>query len=99
MRRAIFGIAIAIGSWSSSAAAAQLVVFDAMWEHTANIRDSHHYPRLNRVPASWVSPVNYGAGTAHVHLEVLTKPTRTLTKFQVCFEGTPTYACTAQSDA
>lgn len=99
MRRTISAIAIAIGSWSSSAAAAQLVVFDAMWEHTANIRDSHYYPRLNRVPASWVSPVNYSTGSAHVHLEVLTKPTRTLTKFQVCFEGTPTYACTAQSDS
>lgn len=98
MRKSLFSIALVMGSWTSSAAAAQLVVFDSQWDHTANIRDSHYYPRLNRVPASWVSPVNYAAGTAHVHLEVLTKPTRTQTRFQVCFEGTPTYACTAQSD-
>ena len=98
MRKSVFAIALAVGSWSGNAAAAQLVVFDAQWEHTADIRDSHYYPRLNRVPGNWVSPVNYATGTAHVHLEVLTKPTRTPTRFQVCFEGTPTYACTAQSD-
>jgi hypothetical protein len=98
MRKSVFAVALVMGSWSSGAGAAQLVVFDAIWDHTADIRDSHYYPRLNRVPASWVSPVNYATGTAHVHLEVLTKPTATPTRFQVCFEGTPTYACTAQSD-
>jgi hypothetical protein len=98
MRKYVVSIAFALGSWSSAAGAAQLVVFDAIWDHTADIRDSHYYPRLNRVPANWLSPVNYASGTAHVHLEVLTKPTRTPTRFQVCFEGTPTYACSAQSD-
>jgi hypothetical protein len=99
MRRYMLGIALATAVSSSSARAAQLVVFDATWEHTADIPDSHYYPTLRAgVPTNWVAPVNYSTGTAYVHLEVLTKPTRTLTRFQVCFEGTPTYACTAQSE-
>jgi hypothetical protein len=99
MRRYVLGIALATAVSSSSARAAQFVVFDATWEHTANIPDSHYYPNLRAgLPANWVAPVNYSTGTAYVHLEVLTKPTRTLTRFQVCFEGTPTYACTAQSE-
>jgi hypothetical protein len=99
MRRYLLRIALTTVFSSSSASAAQLVVFDATWEHRADIPDSHYYPKLSAaVPANWVAPVNYSTGTAYVHLEVLTKPTRTLTRFQVCFEGTPTYACTAQSD-
>lgn len=48
-------------------------------------------------PANWKSPIDYASGMAHVRLEVFTKPTETSTKFQVCFEATPTYACTDQS--
>ena len=98
-RKYLLGVVVGLSFWSSSAEAAQFVVFDALWTHTANIRDSHYYPALrSAVPENWVAPVNYSNGTAHVHLEVLTKPSQTLTRFQVCFEGTPTYACTAQSE-
>ena len=84
----------------SAAHAEQVVVFDAHWTHTADTPDSHYrLPPLAATPANWVSPVDYTKGSAYVHLEVLTKPTNTPTKFQVCFEATPTYGCTAQSDA
>jgi hypothetical protein len=97
--RALLGAGFAAFAASGVARAEQVVVFDAHWTHTAETPDSHYrLPPLEGTPANWVSPVNYANGTAHVHLEVLTKPTATPTKFQVCFEATPTYACTAQSD-
>ncbi len=50
-------------------------------------------------PTNWVSPVDYSHGTAVVRLEVFTKPTTTATRFQICFEGSPSYACTDQAPA
>ncbi len=44
-----------------------------------------------------MSPVDYSQGSAWVYLEVHTKPTAQETKVQVCFEASPTYACTFQS--
>jgi hypothetical protein len=98
-RRAGALAAAAIASlWSSAALADQFVVVDSTWEHTPDLADSHYrVAPLAGSPADWRKPIDYASGTAHVHLEVSTKPTDTPTKFQVCFEATPTYACTDQS--
>lgn len=63
-------------------------------------RDSHMtLSPLPGTPSNWVSPVDYTQGTAVVRLEVFTKPTTAATRFQICFEGTPSYACTDQAPA
>ncbi len=82
----------------SVALAAQVVVMDETWVHAPELADSHYRvaPMLG-TPENWVSPVDYSQGKAYVYLEVHSKPTAQPTRFQVCFEATPTYACTAQS--
>lgn len=76
----------------------QFVAMDQTWEHTPDLPDSHYREKPSaETPGDWTSPVDYSDGTAWVYLEVQTKPTAQETKFQVCFEATPTYACTAQS--
>lgn len=98
-RAGAFFAAVAVMSLGSSAALAdQFVVVDSTWDHTPDLADSHYRVLPTAAtPASWKSPVDYASGMAHVRLEVFTKPTTTPTKFQVCFEATPTYACTDQS--
>lgn len=83
---------------ATSAFADQVVVLDETWVHTPDLADSHYRvdPAVD-TPESWVSPVDYSQGTAYVYLEVHTKPTAQETRFQVCFEATPTYGCTDQS--
>jgi hypothetical protein len=84
----------------SAARADQVVVTDVTYTHSAQTTSDSHYrvaPRAGS-PANWSSPVDYANGSAHVLLEVRTKPAGdTPTKFQVCFEGTPSYGCTDQS--
>lgn len=83
---------------ASTALAQQFVAMDETWEHTPDLPDSHYRVEpSSETPADWTSPVDYSQGTAWVYMEVQTKPTEQETKFQVCFEATPTYACTAQS--
>ncbi|HTN85888.1 MAG TPA: hypothetical protein VL242_19445 [Sorangium sp.] len=98
-RAGVFAASAAAMSLSSSLAlAGQFVVLDETWDHLPTLADSHY--RVDppaSAPTNWRSPVDYTSGTAYLHLEVLTKPTDEPTKFQVCFEATPTYACTAQS--
>lgn len=93
---AVLGAALSLVS--SAALADQFVVLDETWVHTPDLPDSHYrvLPAAG-TPDNWVSPVDYSQGSAWVYLEVHTKPTDQPTKFQVCFEATPTYACTAQS--
>lgn len=92
------GVALVISLLGSTALAEQVVVIDETWVHTPDMPDSHYRVSPSaETPASWVSPIDYSQGTAHVYLEVHTKPTDQPTRFQVCFEATPTYACTAQS--
>jgi MYXO-CTERM domain-containing protein len=84
--------------WTSLASAEQFVVVDATYEHTADMPDSHYrLDPLPGTPTDWRSPIDYASGTAHMYFEVSTKPTDTPTKFQACFEATPTYACIDQS--
>jgi MYXO-CTERM domain-containing protein len=98
-RAAVSAAALVVVSLGSSAALAdQFVVVDSTWDHTPDLADSHYRVLPTAAtPASWKSPVDYASGLAHVRLEVFTKPTATPTRFQVCFEATPTYACTDQS--
>lgn len=82
------------------ALAAQFVVADVTYEHSATTTtDSHlRLPPSAETPKNWKAPVDYAtAGTVHVRLEVFTKPSAEKTRFQICFEGTPSYACTDQS--
>ncbi len=88
----------ALSLWSAEALAEQFVVLDSTWDHTPDLADSHYrVTPLPGTPSDWRAPIDYASGSAHVHLEVHTKPSDTPTKFQVCFEATPTYACTDQS--
>ncbi len=82
----------------ATARADQFVVVDSTWDHTPDLADSHYrVAPLAGTPTDWKNPVDYASGSAHVRLEVFTKPTDTPTKFQACFEATPTYACVDQS--
>jgi hypothetical protein len=90
--------ALVVLSYASVALADQFVIIDQTWNHTPDLADSHkHFSPSASTPPNWVSPVDYSHGTAYVYMEVHTKPTAQPTKFQVCFEATPTYACTDQS--
>lgn len=82
------------------ALAAQFVVTEVTYEHSATTTtDSHlRLPPSAETPKNWKSPIDYAtAGSVHVRLEVFTKPSTENTRFQVCFEATPSYACTNQS--
>ena len=84
----------------SVAQAGQIVVLDETWVHAPDLADSHYrVVPIAGTPTDWVNPVDYSKGKAWVYLEVHSKPTDAPTKFQVCFEANPTYACTAQSPA
>ncbi|MFY0535163.1 hypothetical protein [Nannocystis pusilla] len=91
-----FGAIFAGADWE--ARAGQLVVMDETWVHAPDLADSHYRatPGID-VPEDWTSPIDWTQGSVWVHLEVLSKPTAQETKFQVCFEANPTYACTLQS--
>lgn len=86
---------------ATSAQAAQVVVTEVTYTHSGTTTSDSHYivNPLPGTPSDWTSPVNYAMGTAVVRLEVFTKPTATPTRFQICFEGTPSYACTNQAPA
>jgi hypothetical protein len=84
----------------AGAAAEQLTIVDVQYEHSATTTSDSHY-RIDpsaQTPPDLTGPIDYADGSVHLRLEVLTKPDGGApTKFQVCFEATPTYACTDQS--
>jgi hypothetical protein len=82
-------------------AAQQLVVLDETYTATAdNTSDSHYrVPPDVGTPDNWRSPVDYAAGSAHVRLEVLAKPSAQKTLYNLCYEATPSYACMPYSPA
>ncbi|HMI89856.1 MAG TPA: hypothetical protein VK509_00770, partial [Polyangiales bacterium] len=96
----IVAVAIVAQVWCSLAYAEQFVLTDIEYTHsTTTTKDSHYYPTLPaNTPKNWVTPVDYAHGSVHIVLDVKTKPPGDApTKLQVCFEGTPSYACTEQS--
>jgi hypothetical protein len=86
---------------STAAVADQFVLTEVTYTHSATTTTDSHYrvDPLTGTPTNWVSPIDYSHGTAVVRLEVFTKPTNTPTRFQICFEATPSYACTDQAPA
>lgn len=82
-----------------TAQAQQVVVTDVTYEHSATTTTDSHY-RVDpspETPDDLTTPIDYASGTAHVRLEVFTKPSAEATRFQICFEARPTYACTGQA--
>ncbi|MCA9613851.1 MAG: hypothetical protein KC586_13940, partial [Myxococcales bacterium] len=81
--------------------AQQIVVADVTYEHGPDTTTDSHYrvEPLPGTPTNLRSPVDYASGDAVVRLEVRTKPSDAATRFQVCFEARPTYACTDQAPA
>ena len=86
---------------ATSANAQQIVVADVTYEHGPDTTTDSHYrvEPLPGTPTNLRSPVDYASGDAVVRLEVRTKPSDAATRFQVCFEARPTYACTDQAPA
>jgi len=96
----VVAVAIVALGWCSRAHAEQFVLTDIEHTHsTATTKDSHYYPTLPAdTPKNWVAPVDYAHGAVHIVVDVKTKPAGGApTQLQICFEGTPSYACTAQS--
>jgi hypothetical protein len=67
----------------------QLLVFDVSYEANSMTTHNAHYDvkPLPDQPANWKSPIDYTAGTAYMHLEVMTKPSDLPTQIDVCFDG------------
>jgi uncharacterized membrane protein YgcG len=77
----------------------QFVLFDVSYSHDAETTSDSHYvvEPSAETPDNWRSPVDYAAAKVEMYLEVKTKPSDAPTRFQLCFIGTPSYACTDQS--
>lgn len=93
------GLALASSLCAASALADQVIITDVKYTHSKETTSDSHYrvSPMPDAPKNWQSPVDYVDGSVHVKLVVRTKPSSEPTKFQVCFEGTPSYACTQQS--
>ncbi|MET0287954.1 MAG: hypothetical protein ABW352_25920 [Polyangiales bacterium] len=94
------GAFFAVLALSAHARADQFIVADETYVHSKDTTSDSHYrkPPREGTPKDWTKPTNWSKGSVHVTLEVKTKPSDAPTKFQICFEGTPTYACTNQSE-
>src|SRR5262245_50738651 len=98
--KTVVSLAVASLCVCSLARAEQFVLVDLSYTHsTDTTKDSHYYPKLpTDTPKDWTQPVDYSKGSVHIVLDVKTKPAGDApTKYQLCFEGTPSYGCTAQS--
>jgi hypothetical protein len=85
--------------WTRGAHAEQVILTDVSYTHsTETTEDSHYRVDPPEQPSNWVEPIDYSAGSVHIIVDVKTKPDGDApTKFQICFEGTPSAACTDQS--
>jgi hypothetical protein len=93
------GACFAVLALSANARADQFIVTDVTYTHSGQTTSDSHYrvAPSAATPKDWTKPLDWSKGSVHVLLEVKTKPGETPTKFQICFEGSPTYACTDQS--
>jgi MYXO-CTERM domain-containing protein len=85
---------------SRTVRADQVVLADVSWSHPTDTASDSHYrvTPATGTPSNWKSPVDYTQGSVYASLDVKTKPAGDApTKLQICFEGTPNYACTDQS--
>jgi hypothetical protein len=93
-------VSIALSCLAGIAHAEQFVLVDVSYTHSADTtKDSHFYQKPPAgTPKDWTQPIDYSKGSVHIVLDVKTKPPGdTPTKYQLCFEGTPSYGCTLQS--
>ena len=93
-------VAITVLGLGSLARAEQFVLVDESYTHSTDTTDdSHYYPELPAdTPKNWEQPIDYAGGSVHIVLDVKTKPAGDApTRLQICFEATPSYACTEQS--
>lgn len=99
--RGVFGMLcclIALGAAGHSRARAdqaQFVLIDATFTATANNTMSSEYAvaPLPGAPANWRAPVDFAAGTLHVRVEVLEKPSDRETLCNVCFKAADVLTC------
>ncbi len=100
VQRISFWVGVLVFGFGSVAHAEQFVLVDVSYTHSEDTtNDSHYYVTLPAdTPKDWTKPVDWSKGSVHLILDVKTKPAGDAkTKLQVCFEGTPAYACTLQS--
>jgi MYXO-CTERM domain-containing protein len=86
----LFGV-LAVAPQTASAQA-QLVALDetytALERGNITFATFHHKVNpSNREPASWLAPIDYSKGTAHIRLEVFDKPSAKPTTLTICFDG------------
>jgi hypothetical protein len=74
---------------------AQFVLVDATFTAAANNTMSSEYAvaPLEGAPANWRSPIDYAAGSLHVRVEVLEKPSEMKTLSNVCLKSNDVLTC------
>ena len=97
--RGVFGMLcclVALGFTTYARAdQAQFVLVDATFTAAANNTMSSEYAvaPLPGAPANWRSPIDYAAGSIHVRVQVLEKPSEMKTLCNVCFKATDVLTC------
>lgn len=89
-------ISAALGAWAQPVRAQdQVTILDLMYTATsANTSDSHYRVMQKAgTPTNWRAPIDYASGKIHARVDVIAKPSNKKTLFNICFEGTPSYAC------
>ncbi|MFM2417315.1 MAG: hypothetical protein RL385_2038, partial [Pseudomonadota bacterium] len=101
MRPTAFAL-VTVGAlaYAPMARAEQVILADVRYVHDSTTTTDSHFRMAPSVgtPSDWTRPVDFSQGSVFVRLDVKTKPSGDApTRFQICFEGTPSYACTDQS--
>ena len=87
---------ILFGVWGQPVHAQdQVTILDVMYTATKDNTSDSHYRVMQKAgtPTNWRSPIDYAAGKMHARVDVISKPSNKKTLFNICFEGTPSYAC------
>ena len=73
----------------------QVVILDETYTATSANTEDSHYRTVQKpgTPTNWRSPIDYASGKIHARVDVISKPSNKKTLFNICFEGTPSYAC------
>jgi hypothetical protein len=91
---------LVLGAHDAHAQEGQFVLVDATFTASANNTMSSEYAvaPLPTAPANWRAPVDYAAGTVHVRVRVLEKPSDMQTLCNVCFKSADTLTCQPYPD-
>lgn len=84
----LLAVLLLVAAAPGAAWAEQFVLVDLAYTHD---RTSHKVVKpAAGAPSNWRTPVNYAEGTAHVRVEVMTKPSPTVVNYEICFiSGAP----------